>query len=278
MIKSYFKFIIIIVFVLSPVISFGANLIVSSSESSLDIGDVFIVDITLDTKNQSVNAIEGVLSYDNSVLKPVFINTGSSALNMWLVRPILSMDGIIKFSGITPGGVNSGGINIFSVSFESISPSASSVVSVGNLSVYLNDGLGSSIPVSVGSFPFSVSSLSSADSNFIIQDDTGPESFSITRAKDFSIYDNKYFVSFNPIDKGSGVSRVVVCEFFNCYESNSPSLLRNQNNFYFIRVTAFDINENSKTEFLISNLFYFVVFIFFIFIIFSYLFFVRRKM
>ena len=78
----------------------------------------------------------------------------------------------------------------------------------------------------------------------ILKDSIIPEKFIITRTKDSSIYDNKYFLVFSTTDKESGIDHYQVCEFFSCVAGESPFLLQNQTPFYFVAVNAYDMNGN----------------------------------
>ncbi|MBI3638284.1 hypothetical protein HY227_00895, partial [Candidatus Wolfebacteria bacterium] len=60
--------------------------------------------LKLDPQNQSINAVEGKISFSDN-LKLIFVNDGDSIVDLWIQKPILK-NNEISFSGIMPGGYN----------------------------------------------------------------------------------------------------------------------------------------------------------------------------
>ena len=83
-----------------------------------------------------------------------------------------------------------------------------------NISAYLNDGKGTPVSrLTLKALTFDISKDSTITSNYKSDIDiTPPEKFDIVMAKDISIENNKYFVSFFAVDKGSGLARYEVEE------------------------------------------------------------------
>lgn len=245
---------------------FAVNLEIKTENSDIKKDDVYTVSIIMDTKSESINTVEGDLVYDQDGMEVLFINTSASFVNLWVEKPAISNKGTIHFSGMTPGGVSMPKGNIFDVVFRAKNV-GSFDLSLNNSILYLNDGLGTKTKDNIKNLNIQINEGKGVNSNFDLfkNDNVKPEKFSIERSKDDSMYNGNYFIVFNPIDKNSGISYVKVCELFKCKKIESPAPLSNQTDFYFIRVTAFDMNGNSTSAFLVSNLFYVSIFSVFIF-------------
>ena len=258
--------------------AFAATLNVSTDKVSLNQGDIFTATIFLNTEGQSINAIKGDLVYDASYLKAEIVNIGNSFVSFWIEKPGTKTTGDINFSGVIPGGINSRQLEVFKVIFRTRKSSEGASLSLRNLNLYLNDGKGSVIFPKIKNTDIKVGDKESANSDMAISlnDKVPPEKFSITRARDSSLFNNKWFVDFSTIDKGSGVDHYQVCELLKCVTAESPFLLFNQTPFYYIRVKAYDLNGNFTSATLISSwLAMLLVFLFFVVII--YLCFYMRK-
>ena len=95
--------------------------------TAIGVGDSFIVPITLNTMGENINALEGDVWYPRQLLTLREIRDGNSILNLWVERPA-DINGVIHFSGITPGGFAGASGEILSLVFEARS-SGSAVVS-----------------------------------------------------------------------------------------------------------------------------------------------------
>ncbi|MFA7191676.1 MAG: cohesin domain-containing protein [Candidatus Paceibacterota bacterium] len=258
---------------------FAADISIKSDSSDIKIGDIYKVSILLDTKSESVNTIEGDVSYDKDMMDVVFIDTSASFVNLWVEKPSVSAPGRIHFSGMTPGGVSVPAGVVFDMVFKA-KKIGSSTVSLSNISLYINDGLGSKAQSNFDNFTVVVGEGDSTRGVFDLfdSDKVSPEIFTIERTRDESIFDGKYFIAFNAIDKDSGISKTRSCEFMSCRDVVSPTLLSNQTPFYFIKVIAFDMNGNTTSSFLIADIVYVAFFSFIIFIFGLFLFYKSKKL
>lgn len=259
--------------------AFSAEIIIKSDNDKIKKGDIYTVSVLLDTKSESVNTIEGDMSYDKDMMDVVFIDTSSSFVNLWVEKPSVFTPGRIHFSGMTPGGVAVPAGVVFDIVFKA-KKIGSSPVSLSNIALYLNDGLGSKAQSNFDNFTVVVGEGDPTNSvfNLFDSDKVSPEIFTIERTRDESIFDGKYFIAFNVIDKDSGIAKTRVCEFMSCRDVVSPTLLSNQTPFYFIKVIAFDMNDNTTSAFLIADLVYVVFFSFIIFIFGLFLFYKSKKL
>ena len=248
--------------------AFAATLNITTDISTLDQGQIFTATLVLNTEGQSINTIEGDLKYDSDAVKAEAVDTGNSFVNFWVEKPDVKTLGDIHFSGVTPGGISTTNGVVLKIIFKAQNVGGTSLT-LDNVNLYLNDGKGSVASTKTQNAAIKVSALKSTDSNvsIVFNDKVPPEEFSVLRAKDPSIFNDKYFIVFSTMDKGSGVDHYQVCELFGCVTGTSPFLLRNQSAFYKITVKAYDINGNMTSSCVTSGLFYALV-IFLLFIIF----------
>jgi len=233
--------------------AFAASLEVNVDKNISNQGEIFTATILLNTEGQSINTIEGDLNYDSNFIKAEAINIGSSFVDFWINKPDIKTLGLIHFSGITPGGISTPTGEVFKVMFKPFG-TGNTNISLNNITLYLNDGKGSTTPAKIKNLSVSVnqSKNSTGSTDLVFNDKIPPEKFSIIRSKDPSIFDNNYFIAFSTMDKGSGVDYYKICELFKCVVGGSPFLLKNQTQFYLIRVIAYDMNGNSVSSLLVS--------------------------
>lgn len=263
--NNYFKIKLLILFAILFTVDsvvFAAGVELKTENNYLQRNEIFVVSMILNTENESVNTIEGYIEYDKDKLKAEAVNIGHSLINLWMEKPNTEKDGSIRFSGITPGGVSVPMGEVFNVVFRAKDSGASDIL-LRDLNIYLNDGLATKAKVKTGNLGINTSDKNSSNGEVTVfsNDKNQPERFKSIRSRDDYTYEGKYFLSFNPIDKDSGLSHVLVCEFLSCNRLTSPALLSNQTPFYFIRVIAFDMNGNSTTSYLVSNYLYSILFI-----------------
>ncbi len=224
----------------------AAGVSIKSNQEDFSVGSSFLVDINLDTQNESINALEGELRFDESVLELKEIKDGNSQINFWVDKPKLTSDGHIFFSGITPGGLMGQDKFLFSVVFAPKKVGSSSVT-ISNLKVLKNDGRGTNLKTTISNFNFSVSNkevssvLENADSN-------KPEDFKIYIGQDKEIFSGKNFLIFSTQDKDSGIDHYEVKEgFWSDYKVGiSPYLLEDQTLSKTLYVKAVDKKGNER--------------------------------
>ena len=119
----------------------AANFDLNIDKNILKSGEVSTLTINLDTEGQSINTIEGDLKYNNNFLKAEIINMGGSFINFWVEKPELKNEGIIHFSGITPGGISTMKGELFKVIFRGENVGTTNL-SLENINLFLNDGKG----------------------------------------------------------------------------------------------------------------------------------------
>lgn len=246
-------FIIICVTLLFPKVVFGANIFFDNKDKIFSSGRDFVVDIYLDTEGQSINTLEGKISYPKDLLDIKEVRDGNSVVNFWVEKPVDLKNGEIKFAGIIPGGVTGQKMLLFSLVLHPFDIGSGSL-SLDNAQVFLNDGLGTKVNVSKSSFSFSILTPGETDGRDLqvesVIDNDPPEVFRPEIAKDENMFDGQYFLVFVAQDKGSGMDHYEVKEgFWGKYiEVESPYLLQNQSLSKRIYVKAVDKEGNKRVS------------------------------
>ena len=83
----------------------AATLYLSPSFSTAPAAGQFSMDVKLDSEGAAINAAEGEIQFDPSLVQFVSADLGGSAFSLWLAEPALSPSGsTITFTGGTPKG------------------------------------------------------------------------------------------------------------------------------------------------------------------------------
>lgn len=243
--KNYF-FVALVFFALCPLVARGAEIRVATNKVALRVNEQFLADVIIHTA-ESLNAIEGMLAFPADALAVREIRDGNAVVNFWLEKPHLVSDGVIVFSGITPGGFNGPNNLVFSVIFEA-KKSGVTPLELRAIKALLNDGVGTETPLATHD---AVVSVAPGDSNIrkeILADVEPPEDFSPVIAQDPTLFDGKRFLVFATQDKKSGMSHYAVREgwwgWFRAAES--PYLLKHQSLDKKIFVKAIDNVGNER--------------------------------
>lgn len=250
--SNFSLYILFLVFLLLPNYSYGAIVSATSSVRSFIKGDEFIVDISIDGEDDTINGIEGTLLYPKDLVDIKELRDGNSSITFWINKPKVTNNGSLEFSGITPGGFYGKDKFIFSIVFKA-KTSGEGDVNISNLKVFKNDGLGTEIKSTVTKFHFFVQKNGLSNTNLKvdeIKEDGLPESFKAEIGRDDEIFEGKSFLVFDTLDKGSGISKYEVREgFFSSFkEASSPYVLSNQNLDKMITVRAHDKMGNYRDQ------------------------------
>lgn len=249
--KNIFAKIIILGFILTgvPALSRGAEMSFTASGSVFGVADEFLVEIYLDTEDESVNAVEGIVIYPEEILELKEIRDGNSSINFWVEKPARESPGIIVFSGMTPGGIVGEKKFLFSMVFEGKGMGQGEFLWSG-VKVLKNDGAGTEAVVKTSALAFSVAGvgLLGSGEDISITDTDAPESFQPFIGHDPEIFEGKYFVVFSTVDKGSGVAGYAVREGRRgeYAEAESPYLLQDQSLSSAIFLKAYDKSGNER--------------------------------
>ncbi len=134
------------VFLLCAVPTQAATLNTSPSTVTTTVGRTFTIQVLLDTSGQSVNAVDGQITFSNDTLKLVGISK-NGILNLWAQDPTYSnAAGTASFQGVVLNGYTGNAGTVASLTFEAIAQGTGSVeISDSSSSALLNDGSGTDV-------------------------------------------------------------------------------------------------------------------------------------
>lgn len=237
--------------------------------------DTFVVNIRIDTGGECVNAIDGKIKFDNTVLKAVDFGRGQSLISLWLAPPKIDQSaGTISFVGGIPGGYcgriagDPGLTNILGKIVFSPTDTAISTTHIGmtdDSEILLNDGLGTKAQAEYKGTDVTIGNGTDTKNDWLADirsDTTAPEPFIIELDREPLAYDGKYFIAWSTTDKQSGIDHYEVLEtdpwkfgFFNFLNgekrafwtrAESPYILLDQNLRSKILVKAVDKIGNER--------------------------------
>jgi hypothetical protein len=282
-------------FLLLPILFFAqgvdaASLYMDPSTATLFRGDSVTVAVRLDTDEASgecVNAVDGVITYDDSVV-PVDISVGKSILPMWVEAPVINKDKhTITFAGGIPNGYCGrvqGDPNLTNTIVELVfrapglqvgSGEPKNLAKIGfadTTAVYLNDGKGTKAQLQTYGANLilnnGIGSEIKDDWKTVVENDNiPPEPFSVALNRESKTASNKFFIEFNTTDKQSGLSHYEVIEETTAdsnlfrfgavtspwAEARSPYVLKDQSLQSVIRVKAIDKAGNEYIATLVPD-------------------------
>src|SRR3989344_9689733 len=95
----------VFVFALATVEVNAASMYLSPETKVLSIGQTFNVDVIINTDDVAINAAEGVIHYQTSVLELERVDVSNSVFNFWIENPSGGGEtGTVSFIGGTPKG------------------------------------------------------------------------------------------------------------------------------------------------------------------------------
>ncbi len=219
--KKFIAAVFFLSFLFSANTVFAATVLFEMPQQQYASGAEFLVPIYLSINKDSLNAVEGLVTFPSDLLEVKEIRDGNSAVSFWVNKPIVpsgaaigtAKQGVVSFSGITPGGFSLKKSFLFAIVFRA-KKSGSGQVMISNLKVYLNDGSGTQIPLKNSTLALSVIEATTATPSRVLQtvDIDQPELFTATIAKDPNICDGEYFLVFDTTDKGTGIDHYEIRE------------------------------------------------------------------
>jgi hypothetical protein len=253
-IKSKKQFLILFFgFLLLPLLSDAATLYFLPENAQYGKGDVFKVEVRLDTKGDSINTCEAKIYFNKNQLEVADVSKGGSLMTLWAKEPLYSnSEGTIALVGGIPGGFKGEG-KVISIIFRAIGSGSANVSFQEGSRVLLNDGKGTPAGLAKQDAIFEISSSQSQTSDEwqkeIKKDKTKPEPFEIKIGQDPAIFEGKYFIVFSTTDKQTGVDYYQIKEGDSEWKAGeSPYLLENQALKEKISVKAVDKAGNERIE------------------------------
>lgn len=250
-----------LVCVLAPANSMAADINFQPQSISVPQPKAFTVTITIDTKGDNINALDGTIVVAKE-LGDVSVTDSGSIITYWVSRPEFDKQSrTIKFSGTVPGGFTGKNGIILSVVVPAYNgPRLDNAVTVAEIHGYLNDGLGTSAKISTKQFALGNGS-SNIDSEITDQlyidsskpDNIPPETFTPQVTRDDRVFDGQWFINFATTDKQSGVDRYEIQESLNgsieagnWKVASSPYVLEDQALHSYVYITAIDRQGNER--------------------------------
>jgi hypothetical protein len=245
----------------------AAILYLEPSSREYQPGDVFSVEVKIDTEEECINAIEANLSFSQNILKATDFSQGQSIITLWVKPPEINQEaGLISLSGGIPGGycgripgdpeaTNSLGKIIFRIPGMIVGGLPEDLAKVEILDtsqVFLNDGLGTPAKLTTRGAAFKIvpvraEPLEEDWYQEIKKDTTLPELFEIEIHKDPLIFEGKYFIIFSTTDKQTGIDYYEVKEGKGDWKkAGSPYLLEDQSLNSIIKIKAVDKAGNER--------------------------------
>lgn len=227
----------------------AASLYFNPNQKEAKLGEVFPLEILLDSEGQDLNAVEVKVGAPSDLLKLKDWSDGGSIINYWAVRPAIDESGNLTFQGGVVGGFKGKDGKLLTLYYETLKPGKASVNIGVFTTVYLNDGKGTKANLAFSGSAVNVAAQKAEGAAPSIIDTTPPETLEaqISSAKD--IFDGQYFLVFAAKDNGSGLDYIEIKEGDEPWaKAESPYLLKNQKLDKDIMIKAVDKNGNARIE------------------------------
>lgn len=246
--------------VLTPIGAGAAILYLEPASGEYHSGDTFIVEARIDTEGECINTVKVDLSFSKDILEVIDFSQGNSILTLWLQTPKIDQkSGSVSFTGGIPGGYcgplpgEPGKPDLLLKLIFRLTSGGLSSVNFGKGSVVLlNDGFGTPAKLTLKEAIFTILPEKREIPKEEWQEEIGkdnipPEPFEIKIHKDPSIFEGKYFLVFQTVDKQTGIDRYEVKEGKRNWKiAESPYLLEDQSLKSIIKVKAVDKAGNER--------------------------------
>jgi hypothetical protein len=125
----------------------AATLFLAPTKGNFYVGDTISVSLLVDAPSQSINALEGKITFPSDKLEVINISKTDSIITLWAQEPIFSsnQNSFIVFSGglPSPGFIGPTGL-IITISFK-VKGEGNATIDVEDGQVLANDGYGTNI-------------------------------------------------------------------------------------------------------------------------------------
>lgn len=211
--KKYY-FIIFIILLFLPLVSKGAVLYLEPSAGQYHQGDIFLIEIRLDSQGEIINTVKVDLSFPPEFLEVRDFSKGNSVLTLWPKEPAFSK-GVISFTGGVPGGYWGKDGLLAKIVVKAISMNPVELNFLGTSKILLNDGLGTRAKLETRGAIFEIVGAGPLQDEWqkeIEKDNILPEPFKIEISQVPTIFEGKYFITFSTTDKQTGIDHYEVLE------------------------------------------------------------------
>jgi hypothetical protein len=254
----FYKILLTFVLIYTPCFMYaaGPNVYLDSKYKDVNTNTEFYIDLMLSADTADINGIEGNINLPNgNNVKLLRIEDGGSIVRAWLVHPELTNDKV-SFSGIIPNGFsgvidpNDGSkkkpANVIRLVLKA-TKTGPFILSTNDINLTLNDGSGTIVNINPSSLVLNVGENINNEA-YALSDKIKPE-ITANIVKDENLFEGKYSLVFQAIDRQSGIKDVSVKEgIFSSWKAvSSPYLLEDQSHQSIIRVKATDNASNDAT-------------------------------
>lgn len=233
---NFMRMLCVVVFcslITSPALA--ATLYIDPGTTTLFRGDAITASVRImpdEAMGECINAADVVISYPDSI-QPVDVSIGRSILSVWVEDPVINKEAhTITFAGGIPNGYCGrvqGDPSLTNVLADIVfrspglqiggsdSGDSALIQFAPETQVYLNDGQGTQASLRTVPAIFTLDKNAGPgivdDWRETVRDDnTPPESFSISLERDTVAFSGKYFIVFSSSDKQTGISHYEVME------------------------------------------------------------------
>ncbi|HUO50726.1 MAG TPA: cohesin domain-containing protein [Candidatus Paceibacterota bacterium] len=139
----------------APVVAAAADLNFSPASGTHAVGEEFTVQLLVSPGQDSVNAADGTVSFDNTLLTLESFSKDGSVFSLWTSEPVISQsDGTLVFSGGTPTAFSQDG-TVLTLKFMA-TKAGTAKVSITKGSVLAADGKGTDVFKNGGSASYTI--------------------------------------------------------------------------------------------------------------------------
>jgi len=133
------------------------SLLISPSTGSFEEESTFTVPILINTRGSDVNSLEVTINFDPNKLAVVGPSGETSIIGIWVEPPIYdNTRGVIKYTGVIPGGIITSSGLVSSITFKAKTPGQAVITVNPSSRVLLNDGQGTGTKVSFGRATYTI--------------------------------------------------------------------------------------------------------------------------
>ena len=155
--KHYF----VIIFTLSLFLALtrgalAASIYLLPEQRAINRGEIFVVDVKIDSEGEDINAAEARISWPAGVLEFVEASKNGSVFNFWVEEPQFSASSnSVRFISGTTNGVSGGALQVLKIKFKGAG-SGIADVSIADAAVIAADGKGTNVLSRVGGASYRV--------------------------------------------------------------------------------------------------------------------------
>lgn len=146
LVTSILGIVLFVGFFLYTTVAQAATLNVSPANITTTVGKIFTVRVFVDTQGQSINAVDGQLTFSNNLVNLVGISK-TGIMNLWAQDPTYSNStGAAAFQGVSLNGYSGSAGTIVTLSFQAKAQGTAIIaVTQDSSSVLLDDGNGTNV-------------------------------------------------------------------------------------------------------------------------------------